>query len=63
MRQSREERKGRNRGLSSRKESGSRRKKAEAERKMLEAKAEGSPEEAIVRRKQEEKGKEEAKAE
>ena len=40
MRQKREERKGRNRGLSSRKESGSGRKEAEAERKMQEAKAE-----------------------
>ena len=41
VRQKREERKGRNRRLSSRKESGSGRKEAEAERKMQEAKAEG----------------------
>ena len=40
VRQKREERKGRNRRLSSRKESGSGRKKVEAERKMQEAKAE-----------------------
>ena len=38
MRQKPEERKGRNRGLSSRKESGSGRKEAEAERKMPEKK-------------------------
>ena len=41
VRQKREERKGRNRRLSSRKESRSGRKKAEAEQKMQEAKAEG----------------------